>query len=222
MRDGCGIKLGMRASLILKINFLLLGLGLTVYFSYLIRNQGVNPELLALFGIQSPIAIHKSADTAGAVASASPGGEQSSRGLQLPAQTGAAEADAPANKFKWTWCDTRVTAMIKPSEFKIAQEGNLWVYETAVRQVVNFLSVEKWLANFCTVEAKKVNDLPKVADEEFQPELVVKFVDGHVEILRKSADGRYLWRDQVFTSEEFDGALAELTQLPKAQIIKSK
>lgn len=43
----------MRTSLIVKINFLLLGLGLTAYFMYFLNNRGLPAPLLSFFGITS-------------------------------------------------------------------------------------------------------------------------------------------------------------------------
>lgn len=192
----------MRSSLIFKINFLVLGLALTVYISYQLRARGLGTDVLALFGINAPAATSRSS---------------------APNTTDRAtekKATDDESAFRWNWCQTRVTAMIKPEEFKIAQEGNLWVYEAAAKQVVNFLSVEKWLAKFCTVDAKKLPNTNAERAELFKPALMVKFVDGHVELIRRSTDGQYLWRGQAFTSPEFDSALSELSTLPEAKTSK--
>lgn len=87
----------MKTSLILKMNFLLLAMGLTVYFIYQINRNGLSPSFLALFGLKPS-------------AQAMSGHDSN------------ADKAAKTATFSWNWCDTRVAAMIKPDEFKIAQE----------------------------------------------------------------------------------------------------
>lgn len=165
----------MNSSLIVKLNFLLLGLGLTIYFIYGLNAKGLSPGVLALFGI-------------------------------APAQTVGSLTEST-----WTWCDTRVTALIRPDEkFKLSQEGSRWVVEDQSPREVNFIAVEKWFAKFCSVPAKSIE---ANAGEGFRPSMMVKFVNGQVEVLRQNDDGVFLWKGQAFAAPQMLEALEELTQL---------
>ncbi len=182
----------MTSAQIIKINFLVLGLGLTLYITHQLNSRGLDSNFLALFGL----------------APAAPRAERVAR---------ISSASSADSVFTWNWCETRVAGLIKPDDFKLAQEGNTWVFESTVKQAVNFLSVEKWLARFCTVTARRSETKP---DDFYKPALMVKFVDGHVEVLRRSDEGDYLWRGQAISSPEFDKALSELKNLPTAGIRK--
>ncbi|MCB0349547.1 MAG: hypothetical protein KDD38_00080 [Bdellovibrionales bacterium] len=168
----------MKTSMLVKLNFLILGLGLSLYFIYSLNTKGISPGVQALFGIESE------------------------------------DEAAGSNQFRWNWCDTKVAAIIRPDEFKISQQGSNWVRDGKEPQVVDFVAVEKWLAKSCAVSAEK---LAAAEDTTFMPALLVKFVDGHVGIIRRNAAGNYSWKGQVFTAPAFDAALEELSELPEGR-----
>lgn len=169
--------MNLNTSTIIKLNFLLLGFGLTVYLIYILNTSGLSPRLTALFGLES---------------------------TQTLSQKGS---------DRWNWCDTRVTSIILPNQFKISQEGQNWIRENGGTQIVDFLSVEKWFANFCTVLTQPVT--PPEADDSLQVALIVKFVNGKVEALRRHPNGVFIWKGKSFKSPAFEAALSALEKLPK-------
>jgi hypothetical protein len=171
----------MKLSLFIKLNFLVLGLGLTLYFIYYNKNNGLPPAVLEFFGI------------------------------------------APSNQniYKETLCDTRVESLIRPEKFKITQKGDEWVRDNGDSILLNFISVEKWFGRNCAVRAERVNENISLEQKsEFLPALFVKFITGEVEYLRRSPDGRYIWRNRVFKSSKLDQALGELDELGGAKAQK--
>jgi hypothetical protein len=170
----------MKTSTILKLNFLVLGLGITIYLSFSLKHHGLSPGFRQLFGLP-------------------------------PAELVATEEDS---NFNWSWCDTRVTGLIRPEQFKISQEGNNWVQVNGHEKVIDFVAFEKWLANSCAVRALRSNH-PE--DASFMPALIVKFVNGQVGVIRHNPNGLYSWKGQAFASPAFDAALDQLTQLPEGR-----
>lgn len=168
----------MKTSLIIKLNFLFLGLGLSLYFMYSLNSKGLSPAVQNMFGVVQTKAL------------------------------------SSANEFKLNWCDTRVTALIRPEEFKISQQGNNWVRESKEASVIDFVAFEKWLARSCAIRAEKVS---LTEDESFLPALMVKFVDGQVGVIRRHPNGVFSWKGQAFTSPAFDAALNELSSLPEGR-----
>jgi hypothetical protein len=175
----------MKNSTIIKVNFLVIALGLTIYTIYALQTRGLSPEVRALFGLSPNIA----------------------------ATEGGAAGDTSAYT-KLNWCDTRVVSLIRPNEFKLTQVDSNWVYETTAQKVVDFIAVEKWFARFCKVPAQNIGKETNLTKEAFSPFLMVKFVNGTIEVMRRNLHGVFDWRGQKFTSPEFEGAVDELKQLP--------
>ena len=170
----------MKLSMIVKLNFLVLGLGLTLYFMYYNKHNGLPPAVLEFFGV-----------------------------AQTPAM------------YKESWCDTRVESLIRPDKFKITQQGSRWMRENGESHPLNFVSVEKWFGRYCAVRAERLDENISLEQKaEFLPALFVKFITGEVEYLRRSPDGRYIWRDRVFKSSKLDQALGELDELGGAKVQK--
>ena len=124
------------------------------------------------------------------------------------------DAGKRSSTYRQSWCDTRVSALIRPNEFKLEQEGMKWIGDDGEPRELNFIAVEKWFGRNCAVRAQ-VAESPISLEEksEFIPALFVKFITGEVTSLRRSADGRYIWRDRVFRSPKLDQALGELEEL---------
>lgn len=163
----------MKLSTILKLNFMVLGLGLTIYLIYSLNTKGLSPAAKLVLGLEG--------------------------------QSGAKKPK------KLDWCETRVTGMILPEKFKVTQKGHQWILENHVQKVLNFIAVEKWLASACAVKAEP---LQAGTTEGFLPALIVKYVNGQVEMIKQNAEGVFLWRDQAFKSPEFNQAIENLGHLP--------
>jgi hypothetical protein len=165
----------LKSSMIVKINFLLLALGLTVYFIYSLQTRGLPPALQAFFG--------------------------------MPANTTVA-----SQVYQFSWCDTRVESIIKPEEFKLTQDGRNWLLENPTQRVADFISVEKWFGRHCQIHARSAVG---GNDQDFTPELFVKFVTGEVQVLKRNAAGLFSWRGKVFESPELTQAIEQIPQLPE-------
>ncbi|OFZ12199.1 MAG: hypothetical protein A2Z20_11325 [Bdellovibrionales bacterium RBG_16_40_8] len=117
--------------------------------------------------------------------------------------------------FNFNWCNARVAGLIIPEKFKVLQDGQNWIAEGNKSRNVDFIAMEKWLAQSCSSQAERVNT--GKADEPLMPALIIKFVDGSIDMIRRNSRGVYVWKGQAFTSSAFDQALAELPQLPEGQ-----
>jgi len=183
----------MKTDWIVKLNFLLLGFGLTSFFIYQINTKGISPNILSILGIHKPATSRMAQNGAGVLG-------------------------------KVTWCETRVTGLLLPNNMKLVQEGSQWVEESAgpngstKRRVVDFIAAEKWLAKYCNLSvesADRASSFERI--KEATPAMIVKFVNGNVDMLKMTADGDLMWKGQMFRSSDLTTALRELTQLPTAR-----
>ena len=116
-----------------------------------------------------------------------------------------------------TWCETRVQSMEKPRGFKIYQDKLKWFIHS--RQEVDFISVEKWLGQNCSLKIKPLTQCDFNLGD-FQTVLVVNFIKGVTERLLKREPDIYAWKGQVFRSPQLEAALNQLESFPKADVKK--
>jgi hypothetical protein len=170
----------MKTSLIVKINFLVLGLGLTLYLILAFQKQGLPEGLRVALGI---------------------GG---------PADNSLSVNDQTAELRQWNWCATRVTGIESLGRWGISQQKRKWIRSGELAGELDFIAVEKWLAQFCSVLVTPVKAL---VDEAFTESLRIQFVNGATDEVRRHPNGTYFWKGQTFTSPEFDAALEAISKL---------
>ncbi|MEQ1666192.1 MAG: hypothetical protein ABL927_12540, partial [Bdellovibrionales bacterium] len=118
----------MKTSLIFKINFLVMAIGLTLYVMHILNTRGISPKVLATIGVEpKPLTPSKH--------------ELYNWTWCETRVTGIVQADElKLNQISNDW-------IIEHS----ASSSN----HNVTTKKVNFLSVEKWLSRFCTVAAFK-------------------------------------------------------------------
>ncbi len=106
------------------------------------------------------------------------------------------------------WCDSRVVEIEKPGVFRLYQQGSKWLWEAHSKShEVDFLSVEKWFASFCSIPA-----IPAPSQLKFEPFLKIKFVNGKTEAFTRKGE-IIKWMDQSFLGHDLDEALSVLQKL---------
>lgn len=181
----------MRTDWIVKLNFLLLGFGLTAYFIYQVNMKGLSPNLLSILGIEAPAQakLENQPTTKRKITWC----ETRVSGLLLP--------------------DSMKLVQEGP-QWIIESSGP----EGDQRRVVDFIAAEKWLAKYCslTLDGSVVDTSPD-AVESAVPAMIIKYVNGEVGVLKKTPQGDLLWKGQIFRSSALSKAIDELLSLPTAR-----
>ncbi len=119
------------------------------------------------------------------------------------------------NSVEWQslkWCRTRVSSIEIPP-VRCFQKGLKWIAEEGINKYeLNFISVEKWLAKYCTLKIKKINSITtnntnkEGNNNSNRPHLLihVEFIDGSTLNIVQLNENMYQEKDSdtYFYSEE--------------------
>lgn len=177
----------MKTDWIVKLNFLVLGFALTMYFIYQVNTRGLSPQFLAIFGMKPSAAVKAQPSLNSEKLSWC---ETRVSALLLP------------EKMK----------LIQDGSQWVVESS---VGPEVVRRAVDFISVEKWFARFCNLAVEKPQ-VAVSETSATQPLMMVKYVTGDVGVLKQTAQGDLVWKGQVFKSQQFFEAVSELLNLPPA------
>ncbi len=108
-------------------------------------------------------------------------------------------------------CPTRVTAISQNSGTTVVQDGLAWFRKiNGGMEELDPIAVEKWFGRNCKVKV----EFEKDAAVSGAPVATLAFVSGPPQVLIVSAAGIYSWMGQAFRSQELEGALKDLKDLP--------
>lgn len=132
----------------------------------------------------------------------------SQKGLPRPAANLLGISGGSQN-ISLNWCRTRVESLSLAGGQQIYQQGYKWFRDVNGKPVeMNFLSVEKWFAEYCRVDAIAIDPI-----EANQVLATVGFIDGQQEQLRGGPSGEFVWHGQAFRSDELQKGLQEAKKL---------
>ena len=90
----------------------------------------------------------------------------------------------------------------------ITEEAGKWLWKSDTDVLLNYLSMEKWLARYCQLPIKKVPF--KDFNAPMSPLLEVKFISGETATFYDLGEGRFQLQDHIFSSPDLDKAMKEL------------
>jgi hypothetical protein len=173
----------MNSSLIFKINFLVMAIGITFYFIHVLNTRGISPKVLATIGV-APTNSQTTAKH-----------EQYNWTWCETRVTGIVQADElKLNQVSNDWILEFQAASPKKVNFLSVEK---WLSRFCT--VAAFKPEHEPKTTF--------NASP------FKPYLFIKFVNKKVEVIQKNDNGQFLWKGQIFDSPVFVSALEELKRL---------
>jgi len=111
------------------------------------------------------------------------------------------------------WCDTRVSAIERTGSPTLRQVKLKWMWESTPPLELNFIAVEKWFGRHCRVKVERLGP-GQFNEASAQPAMLVHFIKGPAETLYRMGSNVFKWRQEIFRSDELDGALKDLELLP--------
>ena len=111
------------------------------------------------------------------------------------------------------WCKTRVKQLeLIDAKLRLVQEGRKWVAYSPARRELNFVRVEKWLAENCDVAVEQLAPMPLVGLKK-QLLARIQFIDQGTTELNQLGQDVFEWDGHFYRSQHWSAALAELAQL---------
>ncbi len=118
----------------------------------------------------------------------------------------------PSKAESLRWCETRVKSLQTKSGLRFEQEGTDWVTVAPEKKSLNSVSLEKWLAKYCTLAIQDPRPPTFVPTKNVEL-LAVEFIDGEKTSFLMTPSGFLTWDGLLFKSEQFDVMVAELNKL---------
>ncbi len=181
---------------ILRANFLILCLGLSLYVIFQMKNSGLPPSVLAILGFSSP--------TLGQ------GGGKSTSQLTW-CETRVQSIEKPQSfkiyqsELKWFVSHMEHSGALQASNLLGAPRK------------IDFLAMEKWFGKHCSLRMTPV--LEGHREKNFRTALIVHFIKGTPERLLRQGPNIYGWRGQVFRSPQLKLALNELAKISNSPVL---